>query len=71
MRELLLAGLLAVSTAVVTVPAPAEARGWNCWYEEVYSDDIDIDGDNVVDPGSGQLLYVIPHCEVEMEEVTP
>ena len=69
MRELLLAGLLAVSTAVVVVPAPAEARGWNCWYEEVYSDDVDIDGDNVADPHTGQLLAVIEHCEVEMEEV--
>ncbi|MBX9459932.1 MAG: hypothetical protein KL785_01015 [Brevundimonas sp.] len=71
MREVLLAGLIAVSAAVVAVPAPAEARGWNCWYEEVYADDIDINGDGVVDPHSGALLYVIPHCEVEMEEVEP
>lgn len=71
MRNLLVAGLLAVSTSVVAVPAPAEARGWNCWWEDVYGPDIDVDGDNIADPGSGVWLGQVRVCEVEMDEKTP
>lgn len=71
MRNLLLAGLLAVSTTIIIAPVPAEARGWNCYWVPIYGPDIDIDGDSVADPNSGQILGYTRYCEVEMDEVTP
>ncbi|MCA0366652.1 MAG: hypothetical protein LCH57_01115 [Proteobacteria bacterium] len=60
MRTLLLAGLVAVSAAVVTVPAaPAKAGGLNCWYEFIYAEGTDV------------IIDVIAHCEVQQEEVEP
>nr|WP_316629159.1 hypothetical protein [uncultured Brevundimonas sp.] len=58
MRTYLLAGLIAIASSVVVLPAPpAKAAGLNCWYEFVYS-------------SSGVLIEVIPHCEVDQDEIT-
>lgn len=57
--KVFLAGLFAISSMLVMVPAaPASAGGLNCWYEYVYS-------------WNGALIDVIAHCEVESEDVTP
>ncbi|MDP3404487.1 MAG: hypothetical protein Q8S03_07335 [Brevundimonas sp.] len=73
MRAFVFAGLFAVSSLVVTVPAaPAKAGEQNCWFEEIRGPDVDIDGDGATDPFSGEILGVIAHCDGTVpEEVDP
>lgn len=73
MRTLLVASAFAFSSALTALPAaPAQAGALNCWYEEVYGPDMDIDGDGVVDPNSGPVIGYTAHCEpVVSDELNP
>ncbi|HEX8660958.1 MAG TPA: hypothetical protein VF686_03750 [Brevundimonas sp.] len=62
MKKVLLGCAYILAITLSSTPTPTQAGGLNCWYEFIYASDENGMPTDVI-------LEVIPHCEVEQEEV--